>query len=497
MGVSTLAVVGPHPELAELSAADLSRMLSSGKLTSAELIQMSLERIEALDRDKTRSVIEINPDALDIARRRDREQSRGKVRGPLHGLPVLVKDNIDTGDRMLTTAGSLAMTGAPAPRDAPLVANLRRAGAVLIGKANLSEWANIRSSRSSSGWSGRGRQTRNPHVLDRTPSGSSSGSGAGVAAGFAALAIGTETDGSIISPANANGVVGIKPTVGVVSQAGIIPISASQDSAGPMTRTVEDAAVLLGVISTRGAGYRRGLKKDALRGKRLGVLRDPFTGYSEHTDRCYEQALAALRDCGAVLVEVEIATAKELRSSELEKTVLLHELKAGLNAYLRGRRGLAVRSLADVIRWNRSHAAEEMPYFRQEFFEDSQATRGLKSKAYTEAHDRARRMAGPEGIDRALRKHRLAALVAPSGAPAPAIDEVDGEKHLGGSTQLAAVAGYPIISVPAGSAFGLPLGLSMFAGAGSEARLLAFAFAFEQATNARQAPGFLPTLTLP
>src|SRR5207248_2938037 len=238
MGVSTLAVVGPHPELAELSAADLSRMLRSGKLTSAELIQMSLERIEALDRDKTRSVIEINPDALDIARRRDREQSRGKVRGPLHGLPVLVKDNIDTGDRMLTTAGSLAMTGAPAPRDAPLVANLRRAGAVLIGKANLSEWANIRSSRSSSGWSG------------------------------------------------------------------------------------------------------RGLKKDALRGKRLGVLRDPFTGYSEHTDRCYEGALAALQDCGAVLVEVEIATAKELRSSELEKTVLLHELKAGLNAYLRGRRGL-------------------------------------------------------------------------------------------------------------------------------------------------------------
>jgi amidase len=489
--------VGPHPELAEVSAADLARMLGNAELTSEELIQMSLDRIEALDRDKTRSVIEVNPDALGIARRRDVERRRGRIRGTLHGLPVLVKDNIDTGDRMLTTAGSLAMTGAPAPRDAPLVTRLRRAGAVLIGKANLSEWANIRSSRSSSGWSGRGRQTRNPHVLDRTPSGSSSGSGVGVAAGYAALAIGTETDGSIISPASANGVIGMKPGVGIVSQAGIIPISASQDSAGPMTRAVEDAALLLTVLAARSIDYRAGLKKGALRGRRLGVLRKPFTGYSEHTDRCYEHSLAALRDCGAVLVEVELASYEELRESGLEGTILLHELKVFLNRYLRGRKGLEVRSLADVIRWNESHASEEMPYFRQERFEEAQATDGLKSKKYLAAREKARRLAGPDGIDKVLREQRLAALVAPSGPPAAAIDEVDGEKHLGGSTQMAAVAGYPIISVPAGSAFGLPLGFSMFAGAGSEARLLTFAYAFEQATLARQVPRFLPALTLP
>src|SRR5256885_15265367 len=418
MGVSTLAVVGPHPELAELSAADLSRMLSSGKLTSAELVQMSLERIDALDRDKTRSVIEINPDALDIARRRDREQSRGKVRGPLHGLPVLVKDNIDTGDGMLTTAGSLAMTGAPALRDAPLVAGLRSAGAVVIAKANLSEWANIRSNRSSSGWSGRGRQTHNPHVLDRTPSGSSSGSGVAAAAGFAAFAIGTETDGSIISPSSANGIVGIKPGVGVVSQAGIIPISASQDAAGPMARSVEDAALVLGVIATRPADYRGGLRQGALPRRRIGGLRKPFTGYSEHTDACYEQSLAALQDCGAMLIEVEPPAFKELREADAERTILLCELKDGLDRYLRGRRGLAVKSLADVIRWNRRHAAEEMPYFRQGLFEEALKTRGLATTKYREAREKALRLARTEGIDRVMRKQRIAALVAPSGMPA-------------------------------------------------------------------------------
>jgi amidase len=489
--------VGPHPELAELSAAELARKQARGELTSVELVQMSLDRIAALDRDGTRSVIELNPDAMDIARRRDAERRRDRVRGPLHGLPVLIKDNIDTGDRMLTTAGSLAMTGGPALRDAPLVAQLRRAGAVIIGKTNLSEWANIRANRSSSGWSGRGRQTRNPHVLDRTPSGSSSGSGVAVAAGFAALAIGTETDGSIISPSTVNGVVGIKPGVGVVSQAGIIPISASQDSAGPMTRTVEDAAALLGAIATQPVDYRRRLKKDALRGRRLGVLREPFTGYSEHTDRCYHETLRALSDCGAVLVEVDFPSAKELRASEAEKTVLLHELKAGLNDYLRSRKRLAVKSLAEVIRWNRLHAAEEMPYFRQEIFEEAQATRGLKTRAYIDARASAVRLAKTEGIDRLLREHRLDALVAPSGAPAAVLDEISGEKHLGGSSQAAAVAGYPIISVPAGDAFGLPIGLTLFAGRGSEGRLLGYAYAFEQSTEARIVPKFLPTLPLP
>jgi len=277
--------VGPHPELAELSAADLSRLLARGEVTSVELVEMSLARIAALD-DKTRAVIEVNPDAVEIALRSDRERLRGHVRGPLHGLPALVKDNIDTGDRMLTTAGSLAMTGASASRDAPLVTSLRRAGAVLIGKTNLSEWANARSVRSCSGWSGRGRQTRNPHALDRSPGGSSSGSGVAAAAGYAAITIGTETDGSIVSPSSKNGIVGMKPGVGLVSQKGIIPIAASQDSAGPMTRTVEDAAMVLGVIARRRTDRRTGLRKGALRGRRIGVLRDPFTGYSEHTDAC-------------------------------------------------------------------------------------------------------------------------------------------------------------------------------------------------------------------
>jgi amidase len=489
--------MGPHPELAEASASDLSRRLAGGELSSVELVQMSLDRIAELDPQMTRSVIELNPDALDIAKRRDDERRRGRVRGPLHGLPVLVKDNIDTGDRMLTTAGSLAMTGAPALRDAPLVARLRSAGAVLIGKTNLSEWANIRSSRSSSGWSGRGRQTRNPHVLDRTPSGSSSGSGVAAAAGFAAFTIGTETDGSIVSPSSANGIVGIKPGVGVVSQSGIIPISASQDAAGPMARSVEDAAAVLSAIATRGVDYRAGLRKSALRRRRIGVLRKPFTGYSEHTDACYEKSLAALKDCGAVLVEVEPEAFKQLHESDVELTILLHELKAGLDSYMHGRRGLAVKSLADVIRWNRKHAADEMPYFRQELFEESLKTRGLATAKYRDAREKALRLARTEGIDGVMRKQRLAAFVAPSGAPAGRIDELSGDKHLGGSTQPAAVAGYPVITVPAGMAHDLPLGLTFFADAGSEARLLGFAFAFEQLTQARQTPRFLPTLRLP
>jgi amidase len=309
--------------------------------------------------------------------------------------------------------------------------------------------------------------------------------------------MGTETDGSIVSPSSICGVVGVKPGVGVVSRQGVIPIAASQDSPGPMTRTVEDAAAVLGVIAIRPTGYRRRLKKDALKGARLGVLREPFIGYSEHTDSCYEKSLEALKECGAALIEVDFASAKELRESGVELTILQHELKAGLNAYLRTRRGLAVRTLADVIRWNEKHGAEEMPYFRQEFFERAQATRGLKTRAYLEARETALRLSRAEGIDLVLRRHRVHALVAPSNAPAAALDVVDGEKHLGGSTQPSAVAGYPIVTVPAGMAFGLPVGLSLFAGSGSEGRLLGFAYAFEQATRARVTPKFQPVLTLP
>ena len=489
--------MGPHPELAELSAVALTRLLSRGELSSADLVEMSLERIAALDQTGTKSVIELNPDALEIAKRLDRARQRGRALGPLHGLPLLVKDNIDTGDRMLTTAGSLAMTRAPAPRDAPVVARLRAAGAVLIGKTNLSEWANFRSTRSSSGWSGRGRQTRNPHVLDRSPGGSSSGSGVAAAAGYAAIAIGTETDGSIVSPASANGVVGMKPGLGVVSQAGIIPIAASQDAAGPMTRTVEDATLVLGAIATRPLDYSSALNKGGLRRKRIGVLREPFTGYSEHTDRCYDESLQALRACGATLVEVELPTAKELRESDAEMTILLHEFRAGLNHYLRGRTGLGVKSLADIIRWNKRHASDEMGYFRQELLERSEATKKSKLAAYQDARKRALRLARSDGIDRVMREYRLQALVAPSQAPACVIDQVDGDRRLGGATQPSAVAGYPIISVPAGWAFDLPLGLVFFAGSGLEARVLGFAYAFEQMTKARKPPRFLPTLSLP
>jgi amidase len=317
------------------------------------------------------------------------------------------------------------------------------------------------------------------------------------AAGFAALTVGTETDGSIVSPSNANGIVGLKPGVGVVSGQGIIPISASQDSAGPMTRTVEDAAALLSVIAQRPSDYRRHLRKGALRGRRLGVLRQPFSGYSEHTDARYEESLRALKECGAVLVDVEMPSAKELRESKVEHTILVHELKAGLNAYLRTRRGLAVKSLADVIRWNEAHAAEEMPYFRQEFFEEAQATHGLRSRAYLDDMEKAQRLARKEGIDLLLRKHKLDALVAPSAQPAAVIDELDGDRWLGGSTQPAAIAGYPIVSVPMGSVFDLPVGLSLFAGRGSDGKLLGFAYAFEQATQARIVPRFLETLKLP
>jgi len=466
------------------------------------LAEMHLERMAAIDQvgPSLRSVIELNPDWEEIADRLDDERREGRVRGPLHGVPVLVKDNIDTGDRMLTTAGSLALAGAPAPVDAPIVARLRAAGMLLLGKTNLSEWANFRSPRSSGGWSARGRQCRNPHVLDRSPCGSSSGSAVAVAAGLTPVAVGTETDGSIICPSSANGVVGIKPAVGLVSQDGIIPISRSQDSAGAHARHVRDAALLLGTLVDDPADFTVHLDTGALRGRRLGVLREPFTGYSEHTDKVHETALLGLRDLGAELIEVEISTIEAMRADnrKVETAVLQHEFKAGIDAYLAARLGIRPRSLADLIRFNAEHAAEEMPYFRQEIFEECQARSGLDSAEYLSALATSRRLSRGRGIDATLGRHRLDALVAPSRPPAWVIDQINGDRVLGGSTQPSAMAGYPIVTVPSGMAFdALPLGLAFFARPGSEALLLGMAFAFEQLTRARRTPRFLPTLDLP
>jgi amidase len=493
----------PHPELADASVAELGGRLESRELTVRRLAEMHLERIAAIDRagPTLRSVIELNPEWEAIADRLDEERREGRARGPLHGIPVLVKDNIDTGDRMLTTAGSLALLGAPATADAPLVARLRAAGMLLLGKTNLSEWANFRSKRSASGWSGRGRQCRNPHVLDRSPCGSSSGSAVAVAAGLVPVAVGTETDGSIVCPSSANGVVGIKPGVGLISQVGIIPISRSQDSAGPHARHVRDAALLLGALADDPADFTLQLDSGALRGRRLGVLREPYTGYSEHADAVHEAALRALRDLGAELVDpVQIATTDAMQADdrEVENLVLQYEFKAGINAYLAGRPGVGPRSLADLVRFNEEHAAEEMPYFRQEIFEACEEKGGLDSEEYRLAHATARRLSRQRGIDATLRKHRLDALVAPSRAPAWVVDPINGDRNLGGCTQPSAMAGYPIVTVPAGLAFdALPLGLAFFARPGSEAMLLGMAYAFEQLTQARRAPRFLPALDFP
>ncbi|TME19182.1 MAG: amidase [Chloroflexi bacterium] len=493
----------PHPELAEASVADLKGRLTSGDLSVRRLAELHLERIEAIDSrgPNLHSVIELNPDWEAIAAGLDDERRAGRERGPLHGIPVLLKDNIDTGDRMLTTAGSLALAGAPAMRDAGLAAAIRQAGLLILGKTNLSEWANFRSSRSSSGWSARGRQCRNPHVLDRSPCGSSSGSAVAVAAGLAPLAVGTETDGSIICPSSVCGVVGLKPGVGLVSREGVIPVSRSQDSPGPHARTVRDAALLLGALTGRPEAFLAGLDEGALRGRRLGVLRKPYSAYSEHTDRVYEESLAALRDLGAVLVDpIEIATAEAMQAdkSRIEKTVFLYEFKSGIAAYLAGREGGGPRTLADLIRFNQEHAAEEMPYFQQELFEEAQEKGGLQEREYLDALAEAQRLSRAEGIDATLESHSLDALVAPSRPPAWVIDPVNGDRNIGGCTQPSAMAGYPIVTVPAGRAFdALPLGLAFFAGPGSEAALLGMAFAFEQLTKARRAPRFLSTLDLP
>ena len=482
----------------EATVADLQSAMASGGLTSLGLTETYLARIEAVD-PTLRSVLETNPDALEIADAMDAERRSGSVRGPLQGIPVLVKDNIDTADRMKTTAGSFALGDVKAARDAFVVGQLRDAGAVILGKANLSEWANFRSTRSSSGWSARGGQCRNPYDVDRSPCGSSSGSGVAVSANLCAVAVGTETDGSIICPSSINGLVGIKPTVGLGSRSGVIPVSHSQDTPGPMARTVADAAVLLSALAgaderdaaTTGArvegDYAALLDPDGLRGARIGVARN-LAGFNDRVDRLFEDALAAMRDLGAQIVDpADIPHTDELEDPELE--VLLYEFRADVEAYL-GSLGSAQphRTLPDLIAFNEEQTDVEMPLFGQELFEQAAAKGPLTEPAYVESLATCRRLSRVEGIDAVMDEHRLEALVAPSNAPAWRIDHANGDHYVGGNSTPAAVAGYPNVTVPMGFAFDLPIGISFLGRAWSEGTLIRFASAFEHATRHRRPP---------
>jgi amidase len=477
--------------------------MRAGKLSAHALASQYLARIAAIDKagPRLRSVIELNPDALTIAAGLDRERAAGRLRGPLHGIPVLLKDNIATGDKMSTSAGSLALDGVRATRDSFVAAQLRAAGAVILGKTNLSEWANMRSTHSTSGWSGRGGQTKNPYALDRNTSGSSSGSGAAIAASLATLAVGTETDGSIVSPASTCGIVGIKPTLGLVSRSGIVPIAQSQDTAGPMTRSVTDAALLLAAMAgvdgddaaTAGSAgrvvdYAGALRKDGLQGKRIGVARN-FFGSNDVVDALIARELEVLKAQGAVLVDVTVPNIDKYGDSET--AVLLYEFKPGLAAYLAGYAPHApVKTMADVIAFNDKHAAREMPWFAQEHLVAAESKAGLDTKEYKDALANNLRYAREEGIDQVMREHKLDALVAPTGGPAWLTDYINGDHYGGSFSTPAAVAGYPHVTVPAGYARGLPVGISFVGGAYSEATLIAMAYAYEQATLHRRAPTF-------
>jgi amidase len=498
-------------ELDEMTVSDFQEAMKSGKESAHSLVKKYWARIEAIDKKgpALNSIIEFNPDALEIADALDRERKAKGPRGPLHGVPVLIKDNIDTADRMHTTAGSLALLDARPPEDSFVVKKLREAGAVILGKTNLSEWANIRCSYSTSGWSGRGGLTKNPYALDRNPCGSSSGSGVAVAANLCAIAVGTETDGSVVAPSSANGIVGMKPTVGLVSRTGIIPISHSQDTAGPMGRTVRDVAVLLGAMAGSDpndkvttdekrkalADYTKALDPHGLKGARIGVARNYF-GFDATVDAVMTHALDALKHEGAKLVDpAEIPNMDKVAESEL--TVHMYELKAGLAAYFaRLGKKAPVRSLKDVIEFNERNKSREMPYFGQDLFEKSVKKGSLASYEYQEALARCRRLARTEGIDAIMDKFKLDALVAPTLSPACLTDLVVGDRWRGDATTAAAVAGYPSITVPAGSIFGLPVGLLFFGRAWSEATLLKLAYSFEQATKFRKPPRFLPNAEL-
>jgi amidase len=498
-------------ELEEATIADLQAGMASGKWTARSITQAYLERIAELDRKgpTLRHVIEVNPEALAIADALDRERKAGNVRGPLHGIPILLKDNVDTADKMTTTAGSLALAGSIAPRDSFIAAKLRAAGAIFLGKANLSEWANFRSTHSTSGWSGRGGQAKNPYVLDRNPCGSSSGSGGAVAANLCAAAIGTETDGSIVCPSSANGIVGIKPTVGLLSRSGIIPISHSQDTGGPMTRTMRDAAIMLGILAgpdpadpattiTRSGGaiadYTQYLDPNGLRGARIGVARAKFFGYSDVVDKTINDAIATMKAQGAVIVDpANIETAGKFDDSEFD--VLLYEFKADLNNYLAALGPKApVKSLQEIIAFNDAHKDQEMPWFGQEIMIQAQAKGPLTEKKYLDELANDLKMSRTDGIDATMDKYKLDAIIAPTGGPAWPTDLLNGDHFTGGSSTPAAVAGYPNINVPAGFSHNLPIGISFFGRAWSEPVLIRIAYAYEQATKHRRPPTFIPTL---
>ena len=510
-----LAIHQPAPPassfpLEEATAAQLQDWMSSGRYTARQIAELYLRRIDEIDRSgpALRSVIEVNPEALSIADALDAERRAKGPRGPLHGIPVLIKDNIDTGDRMMTTAGSLALEGSHPSRDAFLVARLREAGVVILGKTNLSEWANFRSTHSTSGWSGRGGLVRNPYELDRNACGSSSGTGAAIAASLAAIGVGTETDGSIVCPSGANGLVGIKPTVGLISRSGIIPISHTQDTAGPMARTVADAALLLGAMTgvdprdpatSASAGharqdYTRALDPKALKGARIGVARTQYFGYSRAADDLVERAIADMKAQGAIIVDpANIPTAAKMDGCEND--VLLYEFKADINKYLAGLGAAApVHSLSGLIAFDNREQAREMPYFGQEQFLAAQKKGPLTSPGYKTALARCRVLSRTQGIDAVMRADHLDALVAPTGSPAWTTDLINGDHFTGASSTPAAVAGYPSITVTAGEAFGLPVGMSFIGRAWSEAKLIGLAYSYEQATKHRRPPTF-STLT--
>jgi amidase len=504
------ATVNVKPfELDEITIAELQEGMQSGRFTARSLVEKYSARIEEIDKHgpAVNSIIEMNPDALSIAEGLDEERKEKVPRGPLHGVPVLIKDNIDTADKMMTTAGSLALLGSKPVQDSWVAQKLRSAGAVILGKTNLSEWANIRSSHSTSGWSGRGGLTRNPYALDRNPCGSSSGTGAGISANLCAVGIGTETDGSIVCPSSSNGLAGIKPTVGLVSRSGIVPISHSQDGAGPMCRRVRDAAILLGALTgvdsqdaatAASAGksytdYAQFCDVNGLKGARIGVARKYF-GFNDAVDALMEQALGTMKKQGATLVDpADIETLGKFDESEL--LVFMYELKADLNAYLaRLGANAPVRTLKDIIEFNERNRQKEMPYFGQDLFLKAEEKGPLTEKAYLDALEKNHQLARKDGIDATMDKYRLDAIVAPTGGPAWLTDLVNGDHVGGGSSNAAAVAGYPNINVTAGFMSGLPVGISFFGRAWSEPTLIRLAFAFEEATKVRQAPKFLSTI---